>query len=132
MIVERLITDRWSGIQCEEDIVENPSITNFVAALHALNACNRTMLCLEGKNGRQLTIAGGDGKYIVYCAFSDSEFWNLISDSSRTERVMLNTGGQEGDYPARQIVDQDHAQRAGIRFMEKGELDSNLHWEQQR
>ena len=129
MIVWQLVADKWSGIRCEEEIAHDPSEDDFLLAFANLNARDRTTLCLEARNGRRLVIGGGGGSYVVYCSFSDDEFWNLTSSATTNERVMLCAGGQEGDFPARQIVDADHARQAGLSFIKHAQLDSGLRWE---
>jgi hypothetical protein len=59
-------------------------------------------------------------------------FWNLLSKSNNTEEsVLLNAGGQEGDFPMRKIVHVQTALTAAHTFLETGALDSKLRWEQQ-
>ena len=132
MLVERIVADRWHGTRCEEHVIQGPSLEDFLRAFEALDANERTMLCLYLSNGRQLTFGGGNGKYVVYASMSEDEFWNLISDAEENQVIILNAGGQEGDFPARQIVDEERARRAGIAFMRDGELDESLRWERQK
>jgi hypothetical protein len=41
-------------------------------------------------------------------------------------------GGQDGDYPARQVVDKNVTVKAAESFFFKGERDPSLHWELQK
>ena len=132
MLVERIIADRWNGLQCDELVIQHPTEDDFIRALDALDGVERTLLCLEASNGRQLTIGGGDGNYVVYAAFSEHEFWNLLSNVSENQTIMVVAGGQKGDFAARQVVDRASAQIAGIAFMRQGELDQSLRWDRQR
>ena len=45
--------------------------------------------------------------------------------------VMLNAGGQEGDYPAGQIVNLDQVQTAARAFFVGLQLEPSLQWERQ-
>jgi hypothetical protein len=128
VIVSRILADRWRGAQCDEDVIESPSADDFARALAALDARERTMLCLHVPDGRQLTIGGGNGKYVVYAALSKDEFWNLLIETAENGTVSVTAGGQEGDFPAEQVVDQTQALRAGLAFMESGKLDPTLCW----
>jgi hypothetical protein len=129
MAVERMTFDLWCGIKCKEELVCNPGVEQFERALQGLDGNKRTLLCLESAKGPQLVVGGGDGGYIVYIAFSDMEFWNLLSDIESDERVLITAGGQQGDYPLRQVVDKQRAYQAGVAFLRHGGLAENLKWE---
>jgi hypothetical protein len=129
--VDRIVADRWRGTRCEQDVTQNPSLDDFMRAFDALDANERTMLCLYSSKSRHLTIGGGDGKYVVYASLPKDEFWNLLSDIAENRTIMVNAGGQEGDFPARKVVDEMRARRAGTAFMRDGELDQSLRWERQ-
>jgi hypothetical protein len=131
VLVERIIADRWHGPQCDEVVIQNPTEQDFIRTLDALDGLERTLLCLEASNGRQLVIGGGDGNYVVYAAFSEHEFWNLLADISESRTIMVVAGGQKGDFAARRVVDRMRARKAGISFMHEGELDQSLRWERQ-
>jgi hypothetical protein len=127
--VERIVADRWHGVRCEEDVVEHPNEDDFVRALLALDARSRTILHLSARNKLELTIGGGAGKYVIYASLPDNEFWNLLSDPAAVGTIVLNAGGQEGDFPARRVVDQTRALQAGKVFLKEGRLDLSLPWE---
>ncbi|WP_431045594.1 Imm1 family immunity protein [Roseateles sp. L2-2] len=63
----------------------------------------------------------------------DGQSWNLVDDSKDHvhEVVLLNAGGQEGDFPLRQVIDQLQTLQAAQTFLRTGELDAFLNWEQQ-
>ena len=131
MCVHRIVTDKWRGVQCEQEVLEHPDVDDFIRILLALDAHERTILCLSGKNELELTIGGGAGQYVVYASLSENEFCNLLSDPEAVGTTMLNVGGQEGEFAVRQVVDQARALQAGIVFLESGRLDSSLPWERQ-
>lgn len=110
----RLVSDKWAGVFCEEEEVELPTIT------------------LSGRDDAYLCIGGGRGRYVVYAWKADGTLWNLLSHKGRNGgKVMLNVGGQEGDYPMRQVVDMKAVQQAAEPSFKTGEMDSSLLWEQQ-
>jgi hypothetical protein len=132
MPVERMTVDLWCGIKCKEELVCNPSVEQFEHALQGLDGNKRTLLCVESAKGPQLVVGGGDGGYVVYIAFSDMEFWNLLSDIESDERVLITAGGQQGDYPLSRVVERQRAYQAGIAFLRHGSLAEELKWEKQK
>jgi hypothetical protein len=132
MPVEQMTVDLWCGVKCKQELVRNPSVEQFESALRSLDGNKRTLLCLESATGPQLVVGGGDGGYVVYLAFSDAEFWNLLSEIESDERVLVTAGGQQGDYPLGQVVDRQRAYQAGIAFLRHGGLAENLKWKKQK
>jgi len=132
MFVELLVADIWTGVDCEEEEVRSPSIPDLEYAITALDASVRTTVCLYGIDGSFLTIGGGGGQYVVYVTTPDEQFWNLLAEDSDLKGIILiNIGGQEGDFPARQVVNEQRALQASRTFFRSGELDSSLRWEVQ-
>jgi len=131
--VSRMTADSWNGVLCDEVETSTPTVSEMESAVDALDAKVRTIVCLHSPSGAQLTIGGGAGQYVVYGSTPDEQLWNLIADSGgeRSGVVILNAGGQEGDFPARQVVARPAALRAVRTFGETGKLDPTLHWEEQ-
>lgn len=123
--------DQWIGVYNQEWQHESPSSNAFSGALRNLDALKHTMLTIHANDEAHLTIAGGNGRYVVYATFDNEEFWNLLGTDTSTEMVMLNAGGQEGDFPARQVVDLNQAMSAGLAFLGSRQLDSSQGWERQ-
>jgi hypothetical protein len=126
-----LTGDQWSGVYNQEWQRKNPTKDDFAGALSNLDASRHTMLTIRIDDEAHLTIAGGDGRYVVYATFDNEEFWNLLGSDTSTEVVMLNAGGQEGDFPARQLVELNQAMSAGLIFLGSQKLDSSQKWERQ-
>ena len=64
----------------------------------------------------------------------DAQFWNVRYESAETDVIMIDIGGQEGGYRARQVVDEEQAScRRGTSrarcFLESGRWDAALTWE---
>lgn len=121
--------DRWDGIQCHDWQTENPIAADFEEALLRLDADVHTLLTIATDGETHLTIAGGSGRYVVYATFDNEEFWNLLRPEQASGTVMLNAGGQVGDFPAIQVVSLQQARSAGLVFLDSGQLDPGQSWE---
>ncbi len=130
--VKQLVLDKWVGPSCEEGRLVSPALDDVRQAVESLDAKNRTIVSLCGSDGRSsLTIGGGNGSYVVYMSVGEDEFWNLVNRDRGFGIFMLNAGGQEGDFPERQILDLAAALRAATTFFETGGRDNSLCWELQ-
>lgn len=131
--VSRMTADKWTGVLCGEDETLMPTIEDVGQAVRALDAETRTLVSLYGRGGAHLTIGGGAGQYILYVSTSDAQLWNLVADAKEGKSgvVMLNAGGQKGDFPARQVLAQPQVLQAAQAFLQTGALDSSLRWERQ-
>lgn len=129
--IDRIVTDQWRGVYCNEQEMHSPSISDIDRAIKALDAETHTIASLYGQNGAYLNVGGGNGKYIVYVSTKEGELWNLLSGSEDVGVILLNVGGQEGDFPARQVVGKDFASRAAETFFGSGKMDADLMWEKQ-
>ena len=126
-----LRTDLWHGIACDEVCVGSPTQADVIQSIEALDAETKTALTLD-REETSISVGGGRGRYVVFMTVGDDEqFWNLLSESAETGVIMINIGGQEGDYPVRQVVDKEQATRAAICFLESGRRDPALTWELQ-
>jgi hypothetical protein len=124
--------DRWDGDYNFEWRDEGASRNEFEYALGRLDAKTYTLLTIHAEGDAHLTIAGGNGQYVVYATFDNEDFWNLIRSEDAGGTVILNAGGQEGDYPARQVVGMPEAHVAGLFFLDFNHLDSSHNWEKQQ
>lgn len=129
----RLEGDRWEGVLCHDWQVDDPSAADFEDALRRLDATQFTIVTIAGVGEEHLAIGGGAGRYVVYATFDNHEFWNLVrSDSpSANGTVLLSAGGQEGVYPAAQVVGFAEARAAGLAYLRSGTLDPGQRWEKQ-
>jgi hypothetical protein len=127
-----LRTDHWHGVTCDEICIESPQDADVTRSIEALNATSRTTLTLDRAEA-SISVGGGQGRYVVFVTVGDDEeFWNLLSEADATGVIMINIGGQEGDFPARQVVDHEKATRAALCFLESGRRDPTLPWELQK
>ena len=127
-----LRTDHWHGVTCDEICIESPQDADVTRSIEALDAASRTTLTLERAEA-SMTVGGGQGQYVVFVTVGDDqEFWNLLSKADETGVVMINIGGQEGEFPARHVVDHEMAARAAVCFLESSLRDPTLTWELQK
>jgi hypothetical protein len=99
MQIDRMTVDLWRGTKCEQEEIRDPRVEEFTLALDSLDGGTRTILCLYCANGHQLVIGGGDNGYIVDVAFSEMEFWNLLSDVDRGQPIQVTAGGNRATTP---------------------------------
>ena len=130
--IVQIVTDEWHGIHCKESAVDNPSIENAFEAIGSLDGRVKTLAVLSDRDGSSLTIGGGAGRYVVFVSTKDEKCFNLLSaDTSTQEKVVLNAGGQDGEYPAQQIVGLQQVLDAVSAFFQTDVMDSNQSWRSQ-
>jgi len=127
----RIEGDDWEGLTDRDWSIDNPTDVDLDHAVDRLDAQRYTLLTVCGEGESHLMVGGGGGQYIVYVTFDNWDFWNLLRSTPATGKVMLNAGGQEGDYPARQIVTKEQAVGAARFFLRERCLDPNQTWEKQ-
>ena len=130
-VVLRLVSDCWDGVFNHEEVLEAPTPANFEQFFGRMDAQVYTMIALQSSGYCHMGIGGGSGRYVVYATFDNETFWNLISGAGEPGKIMLNAGGQEGEYPARHVVTLAEARQVGLAFLASGELDRSLPWEKQ-
>jgi hypothetical protein len=127
----RIDGDRWDGVLNHEWHTDHASDSDLEEALLRLDAQVYTMLTIQGDDDTHLTIGGGAGRYVVYATFDNEAFWNLVRPQSAEGIVLLNAGGQEGDFPAGQVVGIEQARAAGCVFLHSRKLDPSQTWQKQ-
>jgi hypothetical protein len=131
-VTRRIDGDCWEGRACDHWEVADATFADVERALERLDAKTWTLMTIGGPDELHLGIGGGGGQYVIYAGSAgEEELWDLVSAQPRDGVVMLTIGGQEGDYPARQIVDLEQARTAARTFFLTGALDLSLRWEQQ-
>lgn len=106
-----LVGDGWSGEKCTEWTVQGPTEGELQRAVERLDGKLNTIVVVRNSTGSHLAIGGGPTEFVVYATYDDLDFFNLLGDANATGVVLLNAGGQVGDYPAAQIVDRELALR---------------------
>jgi len=123
--------DEWKSVLNHEWRLQNASIEDLDRALARLDANTYTMVTITGPNEQHLAVGGGNGAYVVYQTDDNYDFWNLSNPTASDERVMLNIGGQPGEFRRRQVVDLEIARAAAHEFLKNGRRDPALNWEKQ-
>ena len=129
MATQRILADRWEGVMNYEEIIEPPTRAEFNRLFNRLDRRTYTMMVIKAAGDCHMAVGGGDGQYVVYATFDNEVFWNLVRSDGGSGTLMLNVGGQEGDFPARQVVEEEQARQAGLTFLQSGQLDRDLIWE---
>lgn len=131
----KLHGDRWRGTEDRAWSIEQPSAADLDRALEQLDAKTYTLITLEAQGDEHLCVGGGAGRYVAYAKRDNDEFWNPVGDAAedgaQDEVIWLNAGGQEGDFPARQIVDMERVRAAARAFLSDRTLDPALGWRRQ-
>lgn len=109
--------------------IKNPSLDQVEQAIRALNGGNRTIVTVAIGRDAHLAVGGGsDDRYVVYATFDNVTFHNLQGQRTENGTVLLNVGGQEGEYPAKTIVEIEVALTAARSFSRNARLDPSLNW----
>ncbi len=116
-VIGRLTADQWSGVLCSEHEIDYPTWHDVVGAIRGMDAKTRTMVCLFGADDATLSIGGDAGRHVILLTTAAASMWTLLSpERAASEIELLNVGGQEGDYPANQVVCMTLALRAAADF----------------
>ncbi|EGX6618226.1 hypothetical protein JE592_004431 [Salmonella enterica] len=131
-LIEYMVKDKWDGVYCVEDEIISPSMLDINDAINTLDSKTHTIVSLYGKNNMCFSIGGGNGCYVVYISKNDEQFFNLINKNINDSKIMmLNVGGQEGDFSSRQVIDKSTALQAASYFFNNNDIDESLCWEEQ-
>jgi hypothetical protein len=124
--------DNWHGNSSRDEETLFPSIEVIFSLIESLNARDRTIVSVVGRDGSFLTIGGGSGQYVVFASTSDENLWNLHSGRIETEdTIPLTIGGQEGNFSPCQIADREMVANAVRSFFLDGRLQPSGRWEKQ-
>jgi len=127
-----IVSDSWNGIHCREQQVQYPSEDDVLNAVRALDGLTRTLLAVNAADGSSITIGGGPGHYVAYVSTNDEMCFNLLVDQEHSSgTVSLVAGGQEGDFPAEQVVKLDQVLRAVKFFYQAAGMDTDQRWRSQ-
>ena len=128
----QLAVYEWRGTGVTKTISEQPSWEAVESAIRALNNRERNDLYLTPSPGdpeTYLCIGGGAGRYVVAGSVRNLEFPTILDDSKSPDpRQRLTVGGQEGEYPANQVVDLETALSAAREFFEAGGFSESGPW----
>ena len=129
--VNEIITDMWVGARKQSDRVPCRDLSQVVNAIRKLDGDKYTEVILFGQ-GRTLIIGGGNkGRYVVVLTVGQDEAFQTLLNATPAvgDDIPVVVGGQEGLYPANQVVDLSAALQSSESFFESGEPAANMRWE---
>jgi hypothetical protein len=132
MPILELTICEWHDARVTETVLEQPRWEAVEQAIRALNNKERNDLYLTPTPAdpeTYLCVGGGGSRYIVAGSVRSEEFPTIL-DHSRSSQppVRLTVGGQEGEYPAAQVVDLATALNAGRHFYDSGGFSNSEMW----
>lgn len=130
-MIEEVRFDEWNDLSLSESTIRDPKYEDVSAALHRLDAKKYTMLTCVACDNSTLVVGGGSGAYIVYYSPDDLVFYILLGNESASGSIVINIGGQEGDYSQRHVIDIDCALKALKFFYTTAQMDEEQKWERQ-
>ena len=129
-MVAKLTTDSWDGMRSNHTSKDNATWAEIFDALVALDARRRTQVLVEKEDSSVISVGGGGGRYNVFIGTHDDRFLTLLNSSRPDGIDQLVVGGQQGEYPAKTIVDFDTTARAVKVFFELGLPDAGSDWQE--
>ena len=133
LLKHELIADDWKGLSDQGYAIKQPSPDQIEQAVRELNGDNKTLVPVGIGGEAHLAVGGGaDGQYVVYATFDNQTFHNLLGHADEAGTVLLNVGGQEGEYPANTVVGIDVALVAVKSFSRDRGLDPSLNWREEQ
>ena len=125
----KAVADEWSGVHCGETEYEDISWSDLQKLINRLDARKYTMVIISPGEDNNLTIGGGGGQYVVVATTNGDRFFEVSRDlPGEKSTVLLNVGGQEGDYPAEMIVDEVTATACAMTYLRSGTMDDRFTW----
>jgi hypothetical protein len=128
MGLQKLWWDFWNGPVYDEHEIEAPEWPHVEMAVRGLDADQRTIVRLIGKNDVELLIGGGSGRFIITAVIDDDKHVSARAAGPSGEDIELTVGGQTGVYSSQIVWDLDTALRASRVFWRDNVLDPELPW----
>lgn len=130
MSIAFLQWDEWSEAVDNGSKELNPSWEQVEAAILSLDGISRTIVKLTLDEDAYLIVAGGsDENYMVFATKDNGVLSHLTDESKPASRILLDVGGQPGEYAAKRCVSSGTALAAAKTYFENGQLRSDLKWE---
>lgn len=123
------IADEWSGVNSRESTFKDATWADVARLIKRLDACKYSIVNLKIDDDNHLTVGGGNGRFIVTVTLDGNRFFDLVRAApTDTSIIRLNVGGQEGEYPADQIVDEDTAVACAMTYLKSSTMDERFTW----
>lgn len=124
-----VIVDEWSGVKSRESTLKDATWADVARLIRRLDARRHTIVNLKIDDGNHLTVGGGNGRLIVTVTADGDRFFDLVRAAPiDTSTIRLNVGGQEGEYPADQVVDEDTAIACAMTYLKSSKMDERFKW----
>jgi hypothetical protein len=124
-----LITDEWSEVNSRELNLQDFTWADVARLIKRLDARKYTLVSLKVDENNHPMVGGGNGRFIVTVTAEGDRFFDLVHAApTDTSNIRLNVGGQEGEYPADQIVDEDTAVACAMTYLKSSEMDERFAW----
>ena len=124
--------DSNCGVESDSWQSEDPTAEQLEDRLLRLDQGRFTILTIAHEASEaHLAVGGGSGQFVVYMTADNQRFWNLVDPTASEARTMLTAGGQQGDYPARTVVDATTALAAAEHYRRTSVRNPELSWEEQ-
>jgi hypothetical protein len=122
----------------DDTTIAHPTWEQVEQAIRALDANIHTMVTLAPPppagipHGEHHMAIGGhaDDQLIVYMTEDNMAFWNLVDPrrAGDNEIVVINIGGQEGDFRRSQLARCEDAVRAAREYYTSGARATDVSW----
>jgi len=122
-----LTCDYWKDVVNEETIIHRPNWSEVENAINRLDGKLYTLIVLDNGKGLNLFI-GGSSSTIIVALSSSSEHLIMHCGDDRTT-ILVNVGGQIGDYRKRNIISLEHAKDVAKAFFEGSDIRSIQQWD---
>lgn len=130
MSVATLEWDEWNERVDRGSSIANPIWEQVEEAICRLDGKNHTIVTLRLGDESYMMIAGGwQGCYLVIETNDNMTFSNLADPLKSDNPVMMDIGGQPGEYAQRRCVSFTIAMDAANTYFETGQLKTGLTWE---
>jgi Immunity protein Imm1 len=121
-LVRTLFTDHWIGVRSRETAIEAPTEEQLLDAVRRLDGHQRTLVSCNLLDGRNFMVGGGPTHYVVCLGDPETQHYDTLPGAGGDEWIAIRAGGQDGDYPAKEVVDRAQALEAASRVWHAGEL----------
>ena len=127
-----------TSLTTDEETVLEPTWGQVEWAIDALDGDNLTLVTLgpapplgPPEGDHHMAVGGGkDGSVVVYMTTDNVVFWSLADHDQPDpqRRILMRTGGQEGDFRDAQRVPRSWALEAAREYFEHGARAKDLMW----
>lgn len=130
MTILTMSRDSLEGNPQDEISTSDPTWPQVRSAIDSLDAKHSTLLEIEASASSQMLIGGGNGSYVISVALEEGKVFDLISpDADPDQYLLLKVGGQNGNYPRRNISDHETTLKAARWYLDHAGLEPSLAWE---